>query len=288
MISAGITRRQFLAAGSLFIPAPVSCGTRSFWVLKLLQPSFLSVYPLGTARLHCSSSIANWIVEGSQSVAVTPGSTRVRITGPGGEPVNCILEIPNRIQRRYLGTLDIFVEGSLVIPVLTMDCETATASIVDAELPSSTAPFEALAAQAIVSRSMVCAATEPRHKVIDFCDTTHCQFLRSPPIFGGKTSQAVSATSGLLLYDGGAVLPARYSAACGGLTDAVIDGSHQYVSVPCEICRKHGIARRGHGYGLCQEGAIGLAHLGWTWRAILAKFYPNAAIRLGARYITRL
>jgi peptidoglycan hydrolase-like amidase len=187
------------------------------------------------------------------------------------------------IGRRYSGMLDIRSEGRLVIPVVTMDCETATRSIVEAELPTSACPAQALAAQAVVSRSILCAATEPRHRFADFCDTTHCQFLRSPAVPGSKTSQAVDATNELVLYDRGSILPARYSAACGGITDAVLDGNHQYVPVACEICRKQRIARRGHGIGLCQEGAMGLARLGWTWQAILAKFYPNATIGSGSR-----
>lgn len=284
MMSLDLTRRRFLASsGSLLVPVPASRGARSFWVLKLLEPLSLNVYPLGTARLHCSSDAAAWVVEGSDSLSITPDFNRVRIAGPAGEPVNCLLEIPSVIRRRYFGTLEISIRERLVIPILTMDCETATASIVEAELPSSAAPLAALAAQAVVSRSMVCAATASRHNFADFCDTTHCQFLRSPPVAGSKSSQAIDATRGIVLYDRGSILPARYSAACGGSTGAVLDAGHQYVSVSCEICRRQRIPRRGHGFGLCQEGAIGLARLGWSWQAILAKFYPNAAIDFGSR-----
>ncbi|MGA8028054.1 MAG: SpoIID/LytB domain-containing protein [Bryobacteraceae bacterium] len=282
MISDDLTRRRFFAAaGSFLMPGNDSRGARSFWVLKLLQPSSLTVYPPGTARLHCSSAEDDWIVEGSQAVSIAANSSRIRITGPAGEPVNCMIEIPNVIRRSYFGIFDITNQGGIVIPVVTMDCETATGSIVEAELPISASPSQALAAQAVVSRSIVCAATELRHKFADFCDTTHCQFLRSPALPGSKTSQALNATAGLVLFDRGRILAARYSAACGGATDAILDDDHQYVSVPCEICRKGRIARRGHGWGLCQEGAIGLARLGWTWRNILRKYYPNATIASG-------
>lgn len=286
-MAADFTRRQFVAAaGSLLVSETSSRATRSFWVLQLLRPSRLIVRALGGARLHCSSASENWIVEGSQTVSITPASGHLRITGPSGRPVNCMLEIAGVIQRRYCGTVEIASEGHLVIPVVTMDCETATASIVEAELPTSACPAQALAAQAVVSRSIVCAATGPRHRFADFCDTTHCQFLRSPAVPESKTAEAVDATNGLVLYDRGSILPARYSAACGGSTDAAMDGEHQYVPVACEICRKQRIARRGHGVGLCQEGAIGLARLGWTWQAILAKFYPNATIGSGSRRLT--
>lgn len=273
------TRRQFIACGGAFlIPGSDSARTRSFWVLQLLRPSCLIVHPIGAARLHCSSAEENWILEGSQAVSIISVSANVRITGPASQPVEFMLEIPNVIRRRYFGTLHIATQERLIIPVVSMDCETATASIVEAELPTSGCPAQALAAQAVVSRSIVCAATEPRHRCADFCDTTHCQFLRSPSAPGSKTAEVVDATKELVLYDRGSILPARYSAACGGTTEAAMDGNHQYVPVACEICRKRRIARRGHGVGLCQEGAMGLARLGWGWQAILAKFYPNATI----------
>jgi peptidoglycan hydrolase-like amidase len=42
------------------------------------------------------------------------------------------------------------------------------------------APFEALKAQAVVTRSSYVSARN-RHPLFDFCDTTHCQFLRQAP-----------------------------------------------------------------------------------------------------------
>jgi stage II sporulation protein D len=36
---------------------------------------------------------------------------------------------------------------------------------------------------------------------------------------------------------------------------------------------------RGHGAGLCQWGAAGLARAGQGWRAILARYYPGAELR---------
>lgn len=266
-----ITRRSFLATAGGF--AIRGNDTRSFWVLKLLQPTSLIVRPSGTARLHCSSVGENWIVEGSDTLSVTPTSGSVRISGPGGEPVDCVLEIPGVIRRRYFGIFNIATDNGVIIPVVRIDCETATASIVSAELPTSVAMAHALAAQAVVSRSILCGTNQPQHKFADFCDTTHCQFLRSP-----VPCEAVRSTTGFVLTDRNRILPVRYSAACGGRTEATSEGDYRYVSVSCEICRERGLARRGHGLGLCQEGAMGLAHLGWSWRAILAKYYPNTAV----------
>ncbi len=276
-----LTRRNLLRAGSLCFgidlrAAPLA--TRSFWVLKLLRPASLIVRPLGAERLHCTSPQTNWILEGSESLSITPALGPIRITGPSDEPVNCVLEIPNLIRRHYFGQFNITCDSGTLIPVVTMDCEVATGSVVQAELPAYAAPVAALAAQAVVARSVICAPTTARHSYADFCDTTHCQFLRDPAKPDSNVADAVRVTRGIVLCIRNDVLPARYSAACGGSTESGFDGNFEYLSVPCDICRGNRTTRRGHGWGLCQEGAMGLARLGWTWRAIVAKYYPNASI----------
>ncbi len=35
----------------------------------------------------------------------------------------------------------------------------------------------------------------------------------------------------------------------------------------------------GHGLGLCQRGAVGMARHGATWRDILSRYFPEAVIR---------
>ena len=44
--------------------------------------------------------------------------------------------------------------------------------------------------------------------------------------------------------------------------------------------REVGVRGRGfgHGIGLCQTGALGMAAAGLTWRDILAHYYPGAAL----------
>ena len=83
-------------------------------------------------------------------------------------------------------------------PVVSMDVETAVASIIDAEAPGD-APLEFLMAQAIASRSFLVAA-RTGHVGFDFCDTTHCQFLRGPALAGSPASIAAARTTGLCLY----------------------------------------------------------------------------------------
>jgi len=42
----------------------------------------------------------------------------------------------------------------------------------------------------------------------------------------------------------------------------------------------HGL---GHGVGLCQWGAMGMAAHGWGFRRILGHFFPRCALEKGAR-----
>ncbi len=89
------------------------------------------------------------------------------------------LGVPGKIRRQYLGTLDVKAIHGELVPAVTLDLETAVASVVQAE-SSPGAPLEVLKAQAVVTRSYFVAGGG-RHTDFDFCDLTHCQFLREPP-----------------------------------------------------------------------------------------------------------
>jgi hypothetical protein len=270
------TRRELLGlAGAAFFARPLRVDTRSFWLFRLLNPKSLIVRPVGTARLHCSTTSREWIIEGAQFLSVSHDSDPIRISGPAGEAVDCTLGIPGLMQRDYHGRFELRGDGEIVLPIMTMNCEIATGSVIAAELPLSAAAPAALCAHAVVSRSVICAATPHRHAGADFCDTTHCQFLRSPAPPGSAAESATDQTHGTVLYQNGAVIPALYSAACGGHTEAGRDRGFAYISVPCESCQRGRAERRGHGWGLCQQGAMALAREGWNWREILAKYYPN-------------
>jgi peptidoglycan hydrolase-like amidase len=275
-----ITRRTALA-GLLTLPNTAqSKSTHSIWVFGLLHPDRLNIYPQPGSRLHCTSPSDITVIElPDEPLRVRANTTPLQVTGPNGSPVSLILEVPGVIRRAYRGTLGVIAKGTLLIPVVTMHSEMAVASIVGAELPTAAAPFHALAAQAVIARSFLVSSPAPRHAQADFCDTTHCQFLRSPARDGTLTDQAVKSTSSLILHAGAQRIPARYSAACGGHTDSRFEEGYLYQSVNCEVCVQQGLPRRGHGLGLCQEGAIGLARAGWHWRAILDKYYPGASVQ---------
>src|SRR6202000_2046790 len=129
-----------------------------------------------------------------------------------------------------------------LIPVISMDLETAVASAVQAE-SAPNAPLEALKAQAVASRSYYVSVNQ-RHEDFEFCDTTHCQFLREPPRKDSPASLATAETRGLILsYDEQAFAP-MFTRSCGGQTRTpreigLEEGSYPYFSVACKFCREH-------------------------------------------------
>jgi stage II sporulation protein D len=152
-----------------------------------------------------------------------------------------LLTVPGKATRAYHGTLDVKASGGEVVPIVTMDLETAVASAVAAE-SSSDAPPEALKAQAIVARSYFFAGGG-RHREFDFCDLTHCQFLREPPPLDSPAAMATCETHGIVLtYEEKPFAP-MFSRSCGGHTrtpaELGLPGSgYPYFSVLCDFCYK--------------------------------------------------
>jgi stage II sporulation protein D len=217
-----------------------------------------------------------------------------------------------------------------------MDIETAVAAGLAAEMPAG-AGEDALAAMAVAIRSYYAAG--PRHAAFDFCDTTHCQFHRSPPRADDPAMRATERTRGIVATFNGDTFAPYYSAACGGRTRTpeqvgLRSGAYPYRSAPCPFCAREepawrrdlpydvgaelargaseplrlALARsigrskappgnnysvrregstlvfegsgRGHGIGICQRGAIGMAREGVSWRAILQYYLPEGALRI--------
>jgi peptidoglycan hydrolase-like amidase len=157
-------------------------------------------------------------------------------------PVDFNLAVPGKIKRHYRGTVEIKPDLQTLTAVVTMDLETAVASVVVAESAVDT-PSEALKALAVAARSYFVAG-KGRHPDFDFCDTTHCQFLREP--LPGKTAvaQAVSATQGLIIAYQSQPVAAMYSRSCGGRTRTPAElglppATYPYYSVDCKYCRQH-------------------------------------------------
>jgi stage II sporulation protein D len=152
------------------------------------------------------------------------------------------LAVPGKLTRRYRGVLKIKSSTQSLIAIVQMDLETAVASAVAAESMPDT-PVEALKAQAVATRSFFVAG-KGRHHDFDFCDTTHCQFLREPPVPESAAAQATDATRGLILVYESQPFAAMYTRSCSGRTRTpaelgISGGTYPYYSVDCKYCREH-------------------------------------------------
>ncbi len=261
-------------------------------------------------------------------------AAEIKATGRGGNSTSFLLGIPGRISRKYQGTLSIRAIDGKVVPVVSMELETAVASVVAAELTVDT-PLEALKAQAIVTRSYFLAG-KGRHHDFDFCDATHCQLLREPPGPDSPAAVAALTTRGLIIAFEAKPVAAMFTRSCGGHTRvpaaSISSGNYPYYAVLCDICLKSPVhwtrripeqeaarligkgeagrlavdrrlgwnivpsnsftARRegdavilegvgqGHGIGLCQRGAKGMAEAGAIFREILGHYFPNTTLNL--------
>jgi len=195
------------------------------------------------------------------------------------------LAVPGKLTRLYRGALTI-TGGTSLVPVVAIPTELAVASIVQAESPPH-ASFEALKAQAVVSRSFL-LANRSGHPSFDACDTTHCQFLRSPPPLHSPAAVATRATRNqVLLWQATPeslpqIVAAMYSRECGGHTRAhpTAPDRYPFYSVRCDFCLRHPSAGplEGHGIGLCQLGANGMAACGTPYPRILAHYFPNTTL----------
>jgi peptidoglycan hydrolase-like amidase len=265
-------------------------------------------------------------------------ASSIHVNSRNQTPAKFLLEVPGRIRRNYSGALEISVDSGVLLPVVTMDLETAVASVVQAENDPGT-PLEALKAQAIAARSYFSATgfhtLRGRHHHSNFCDTTHCQFLREQPTPNSAAASATLATRGLVLAYEDRPFSAMYTRSCGGRTRTASEiglatNGYPYFQVACSYCARNPFrwsrrfsledaadvrasnetARlhidrrlgwdavpsnsftvhtegksvrlegtgRGHGVGLCQNGARAMAERGATFRDILNHYYPNTRL----------
>lgn len=168
-------------------------------------------------------------------------AAEIRVAARDAGPATFLLGVPGKLTRAYRGLLEFRASGAELLAIVTMDLESAVASIVQAESTPGTSP-EALKAQAIVSRSYLVAA-RGRHSEFDFCDLTHCQFLREPPPVDSPAQLATTATRALVLAWQDQPIAAMFTRSCPGRTLTPADvglpaGPYPYSSVECDICRK--------------------------------------------------
>ncbi len=169
-------------------------------------------------------------------------TSAIRAAGRSDGVTDFALAIPGKISRQYHGVLEVKSASGVLVSFVTMDLETAVASAVQAESAPDT-PLEALKAQAVATRSYF-AAARGRHHDFDFCDTTHCQFLREPPAPEAASSRAAFSTRGLVLAYRDQTVAAMFSRSCGGRTRTPQEiglptGGYPYFAVACEYCLRH-------------------------------------------------
>jgi peptidoglycan hydrolase-like amidase len=204
---------------------------------------------------------------GDQSVR----ASAMHVAGRSGSATGFLLAVPEKVSRCYRGVLDVKVVSGILVPIVSMDLETAVASVVYAESDAD-APLEALKAQSVATRSYFVAARD-RHHDFDFCDTTHCQFLREPPSLGSGASRATLATRGLVLSYHDQRLAAMFTRSCGGRTQTPdeVGMAHQaypYYPVVCNYCRRRPSRWTRH---LSQADAAGLQQRGEASRLAVGR-----------------
>ncbi len=242
-------------------------------VFSLYHPtSFIVKSAPGTA-IVVTTQQGSKILEGAQSATLTAPS---RVAGREGADANFVLSIPNRIVREFRGTLEVRKEGDHLLALVAMDVETAVASIVEGEAPGASP--EARYAQAVATRSYL-VGTHGRHVGYDFCDTTHCQYLRGASAYGSAGQRAALNTRGLAISYQGHIVPALYSADCGGHTRSLKeagwdDSEYPFFGVACPVKGPP----QGHGIGMCQRGAMELARQGKSFREILNYYFPATTL----------
>lgn len=169
-------------------------------------------------------------------------ASELTVTSRENGPVDFVLAVPGKITRHYRGTLELKPAPRTLTAAVTMDMETAVASVVAAE-STMDAPSEALKALAVAARSYFVAG-KGRHRNFDFCDTTHCQFLREPPASNTAAAQAASATRGFVIAYQSQPFATMYTRSCSGRTRTPAElglpaAAYSYYSVDCKYCRQH-------------------------------------------------
>lgn len=126
---------------------------------------------------------------------------------------------------RYQGWIEIRPQSGRLLAINHIDIEDYLCSVLPGEMPQRW-PFQAYASQAIVARSYACSSIG-RHasEGYDLCSLTHCQIYHGVSYERSETTNAVHATSGLILTYQGKPVPAPYHSTCGGITtDGLYDG----------------------------------------------------------------
>ncbi|MEN3043799.1 MAG: SpoIID/LytB domain-containing protein [Candidatus Hydrothermales bacterium] len=134
---------------------------------------------------------------------------------------NPILIKNKNFQRKYKGKIRIYNKNYELFLINHVNLRDYLSSVIVAEIGNSI--FEALKAQAVLSRTL--ALYNSRHKGYDydFCDLTNCQVYMGVMDESYLSKKAVSETDGEVLTYKGRLIEPFYSACCGGITSSPIE-----------------------------------------------------------------
>ncbi|MFL6299337.1 MAG: SpoIID/LytB domain-containing protein [Terriglobales bacterium] len=228
--------------------------TLRFGVFSLFKPKYLVVRPAKNQVLLLTISKSSVPIDdeiviraaGEVLLVTAAGKSThadsLLISSRNGDAADFMLKIPGKISREFRGTLSIAASHHQLVPVVEVGRELAVAIAVKAEAPPHAA-MEALKAQAVVARSFYLGSKE-RHQAFDFCDTTHCQLFKALPAANEPAFRAAQETRGLVLHYQGAIVPAMFSANCGGRTRTlkqvgINSDAYPYYSVEDAYCERH-------------------------------------------------
>lgn len=188
----------------------------------------LSLYRLSEVKIQPTSGekttwvLSSGIRELGADLVVRAHGNLVEASGGSGE--NLTLDGDFRIVsergpvQHVRGGAEISARDGALWIVASLPVEQYVAAVLQGETAGNM-PEESLKALAVAVRSYATRFRE-RHKDegFDFCDTTHCQYLRLD--VSAAVAAAVKATAGELLWDRGTPLAAYYHKDCGGKTEA--------------------------------------------------------------------
>lgn len=194
----------------------------------------------------------------SQGVWITPNGSS--LTMGDRELPQMVFIQPNQgglvyvDDRWYRGKILIVSQGSTLLIVNYVDLEEYLYSVVGSEM-HSTAPIEALKAQAIAARSYALVhMIRPASAWYNLGNTQRWQVYKGVQTEYNTTNQAVSTTSGQILSYKGGVVESLYAA-----TDEIVSWAHS-------------------GKGMSQTGAYKLAEQGYDHQQILGYYYPGVGL----------
>lgn len=175
--------------------------------------------------------------------------------------------------------------------VVEMELEDYVKGVVRAEMPAGWEQ-EALKAQAVAARSYALyQKSAGKHEDADVCgDSTCCQAYADEEEmkefwgagaaeYEAKISAAAEETAGEALWYNGNRAATVYHASSVGRTREAAEVWGQAVDYLIEVETTSEQEAKGHGVGMSQWGAKGMAENGKTYSEILAHYYPGTELK---------